>query len=351
MSIDINYILTLFKTKIEDINPIDKKYLVSKGNQNGFELLVPEIAESIKHEINNINIFDYKIHLGHHFPDLDLIVNNKNYGLELKSRNNGKWDTHGNSVLESISEDIYEEIYLLFGSKDPDCDHIQVKYNHYWKVTSAISVTHSPRFKINMDTTTSVFSSAEEYNKLRKQTETEKIQFLQNYLKQNTTGTKWFISPTDIIGSVKPTSLNSLSEDIQNTIKSEVLILFPQDLISATRANYNRAHEFIIENHFYYSSSFRDFFSAGGKWKYGTVEFPKSVETFHHLRENILEMINEANEDFQKIAYESWKTLGLEMSNDSFLDDYKAVINLIGRVNFYNELLEANIPNFSDLLY
>ncbi|HFU4517252.1 TPA: hypothetical protein ACGPA4_000131 [Streptococcus suis] len=347
---DIHIILEQFKTKIEARNPIDKKYLVSKGKQNGFELLVPEIAEEIKREISNPDIFDYKVHLGHHFPDLDLIVNKQVYGLELKSRNNGKWDTNGNSVLESISEDIYEEIYLLFGSKEPDNDHILIKYNQYWKVTSAISVTHSPRFKINMDTPTSVFTSAEEYNQLRTKTETEKIQFLQNYLKQNTTGVKWFISPTDSVESVKPTSLNSLPSSVQNAVKSEVLILFPQDLISATKANYSRAHEFIISNHFYYSSSFRDFFSAGGKWEHNSVEFPKSVQTFHELKDEILQMIGEANEDFQQLAYQSWETLGIPFPKKSFLEDYKSVINLIGRVNFYNELKEANLSEFSSLL-
>ncbi|CQR24980.1 hypothetical protein BN1356_01324 [Streptococcus varani] len=350
---DIIEILELFKSKIEARNPIDKKYLVSKGNQNGFEILVPEIAEEIKQEINDISIFDYKVHLGHHFPDMNLIINEKRFGLELKSRNNGKWDTNGNSVFESISDEEYEDIYLLFGSKVPNHDQILIRYDNYWKVTSAITVTHSPRFKINMDATSSVFPSAEDYNMLREKSDTEKVKFLQDYLKENTSGVKWFISPDDASKSVKPTSLNTLSHDIQNLIKAEVLILFPQDLISASKANYTRAHEFIITNHFYYSSSFRDFFSAGGKWTKENVDFPKSIETFYSLRRTILCMLEEASEDFQFIAYESWKTLGknVHLSKDSFVDDYKAVIDSIGRVNFYNELQELELDNLSSLLF
>lgn len=350
---DIIEILELFKTKIEAMNPIDKKYLVSKGNQNGFELLVPDIAEDIKQKFNDISVFDYKVHLGHHFPDLDLIINGQRFGLELKSRNNGKWDTNGNSVFESISDEEYEDIYLLFGSKVPSHDQILVRYDNYWKVTSAITVTHSPRFKINMDAASSVFPSADSYNELRGKSEAEKVKFLQDYLKENTSGVKWFISPSDSLDSVKPTSLNTLSHEIQNLIKAEVLILFPQDLISASKANYTRAHEFIITNHFYYSSSFRDFFSAGGKWTKENVEFPKSIETFHNLRSTILIMLEEASEDFQSIAYESWETLGtsVHLSKESFVDDYKAVIDSIGRVNFYNELQELKLDNLSSLLF
>lgn len=346
-------ILENFKKQIESLNPIDDKYLVSKGNQNGFELLVPEIAEKIKKNLNDESVFDYKVHLGHHFPDMDLIVNGERFGLELKSRNNGKWDTNGNSVFESICDEEYKDIYLLFGSKVPNQNHILVKYNNYWKVTASITVTHSPRFKINMDTTSSVFSSSESYNELRSKSETEKVKFLQDYLKNNTTGVKWFISPNEVLDSVKPTSLNTLSHEVQNAIKSEVLILFPQDLISASKANYTRAHEFIITNHFYYSSSFRDFFSAGGKWTKGSVEFPKTVETFYSLRNTILSMIEEASEDFQQVAYESWCTLGssVQLSKTSFIDDYKAVIDSIGRVNFYNELQELNVDKLSDLLF
>lgn len=79
---NIIHILEQFKNKIESQNPIDKIYLESKGNQNGFEKLVPKIAEEIKQEINDEKTFDYTVHLGHHFPDLDLLINEQRFGLE-----------------------------------------------------------------------------------------------------------------------------------------------------------------------------------------------------------------------------------------------------------------------------
>ena len=343
-------VLNLFKSKIEALNPIDKKYLISRGNQNGFEDLVPEIAEAIKIEIANPNIFDYKVHLGHHFPDMDLIVNGECFGLELKSRNNGSWDTNGNSVFESITDEDYQDILLLFGSKEPRKDHLLVRFDYYWKVTSAINVTHSPRFKINMDTTESVFKDAQEYHQLRDKTETEKVSFLQNYLKEHTTGTKWFVPQDSSSESIKPTSLNLLPQNIQNQVKAEVLVLFPQDLITSKKANYARAHEFIITNHFYFSSSFRDFFSAGGKWERNNVEFPQSVGTFHSLSSEIRYILNNSNSEFQKLAYESWNTLELPLNRTSFYDDYCKVVDLIGRVNFYPELQDSKIQKLFNLL-
>lgn len=82
------------------------------------------------------------------------------------------------------------------------------------------------------------------------------------------------------------------------------------------------------------------------------VVFIPSIRTARagELKDEILQMIGEANEDFQQLAYQSWETLGIPFPKKSFLEDYKSVINLIGRVNFYNELKEANLSEFSSLL-
>ena len=228
-------------------------------------------------------------------------------------------------------------------------DHILIRYDYYWKVTAAINVTHSPRFKINMNTTSSVFASADDYYNLRDKNEQEKVIFLQNYLKENTNGVKWFVPQDSSTDSIKPTSLNLLPTEIQEQIKAEVLVLFPQDLITSKRADYARASEFIITNHFYYSSSFRDFFSAGGKWTYNLVKFPQSIETFHNVREKIHDILANANDDFIKLAYHSWENLPIEMSGN-FTDDYIQVINVIGDLNFSSELHKSNLIRLSNLL-
>ena len=103
----------------------------------------------------------------------------KKYGLELKSRKKSQWTTNGNSVFESITDEDYSEIYLLFGSLNNDESAYQVQYKPYWEVTTGIAVTHSPRFKIDMraEITDSVFKDSDEYFKLREMTEPERIAF------------------------------------------------------------------------------------------------------------------------------------------------------------------------------
>jgi len=111
--LNIDDVLELVKIKIEKLNPVPERYLVSRGNVNGFEELVPEIVDEIISETSgNINL-ESVVHYGKYFPDMDLILNGIRYGLELKSRNNGSWDVPGNSVFERVSDQNYEEIFKV----------------------------------------------------------------------------------------------------------------------------------------------------------------------------------------------------------------------------------------------
>lgn len=348
---DILSILEMIKVKIESINPVPQEYLVSKGSYNGFEKLVPEIAEQVSKEIDgNLEVFS---HLGHHFPDLDLILNGIKYGVELKSRNNGSWDTNGNSVFESITDKEYKEIFLLFGTSQKGIPQIKIRYAPYWKVTSSITVTHSPRFKINMDTEKSVFASSDEYNRLRNYTEKEKVVFLQNYLKSNTSGVKWFVPQDD--ETIKPISLNSLDLKIKEKISAEIFILYPQDLLATTtsgiiRSDYSRSAEYLIVNYYYYSSSFRDFFSAGGQWQYNNVKFPQVIKRIYDNRKIILDTLENANLAFKEIAYNSWSELNLSLEKNSFIEDYKIVLNYLGKMNFQTKIDKSKIVFLSNFL-
>ena len=342
----IDDVLKLFKSKIEAMVPMPKRFLVSKGNVNGFEELVTVIAEEIETELNGRLVT--KMHLGHHFPDMDLELDGVLYGLELKSRNNGTWDTNGNSVLESISDENYEEIYILFGSKVKTEDRILVKYAPYWRCTSNINVTHSPRFKINMNEGSSVFSSSAEYHKLRDMSDSEKIAFLQNYLKNNTTGAKWFVQQGN--ESIKPTLLSSLDTIVKDRVKAEVFVLFPQDLITSGDAHYKRAAEYLLSHYFYYSNNFRDFFSAGGQWTYEDVAFPRMLENLTRLKPELLDILYTASNDFKELAYSSWQELNIPLENESFHDDFFKVINHLGDLHFNIKFRDAGIEYLSEML-
>lgn len=180
--------------------------------------------------------------------------------------------------------------------------------------------------------------------------EKEKIMFLQTYLKNNTDGAKWFIPQTEGIESVRPTSLNSLTREVQNQIKAEVFVLFPLDRITSGKTNYTAAHEFIISNHFYYSSSFRDFFSAGGQWDYHGIRLPHSVHLLFILRDEITHILENANIEFQNFAYKKWGESEIDFDRKSFTEDYYKVIDHIGCKYFSQLLAEANIDRLSNIL-
>lgn len=347
---DIETILHKIKDKIESMDPIDPKYLVSNGNKNGFEELVPLVAEEIKNEINNPMIFDYKVHLGHHFPDMDLTVENNTFGLELKSRKNGSWNTNGNSIFESISDYDYEEIYLLFGTKQSDRNRLLVRFKEYWKVTSSISVTHSPRFIINMDSEESVFSNAKEYYDLKNSTQEEKINFIQNYLRNHTEGARWYIQ-SDSSNTITPIPISSLDCERKNQLLAEILILFPHDILKQPQATYSRSHEYLISQYFYYSSSFRDHFSASGKCYILENRLPRIIQKFVSLSEDIRDLLNSASNEFKKQAYILWNELPVQVNQESFTEDYKKIIDYIWKKYYEPTLQNKKIKSLSSLLF
>lgn len=335
----IDNILNDIKKEIENIKVIDPEFLISKGTSNGFEKLVPIVAEEVIEKYNR----EYKqqinldIHYGHHFPDIDITVAEKKYGVEIKYRKNGTWTTNGNSVLESITDDNYENIYLLFGSKIPGEQRIMVRFAPYWQTTSSIKVTHSPRFFINMNNLDdSVFESEAEYNVLRQMDEESKVSYIQNYLSQNTDGVKWYTSSKNEISAIP---FATLPKDTQNQIITEIMILYPDDLIiGSPRTKYNRAAQYIIDEYYAFSSSLRDLFSASGQVNIENVPFPRIIQNFINNKTMIISTLAQANNDFAIDAINGWEERKLiSHEEEDLITKYKKTLDYIGQQD--NELL------------
>lgn len=337
--------------KIESMDPIDSRFLRSKGNDNGFEELFPLIAEKVAEELAPQNKLEFKVHLGHHFPDVDLILNDVKFGIELKYRGNGSWITNGNSVFESITSEDYEEIYLMFGSKVPKKNRMLVKFAPYWQATSSIKVTHSPRFTIDMgNLSESIFTSKEEYDSLRKMEEIEKVSFVQKFLKENSGGAKWYITPTATISPTKFSSLPCIKKD---QIRTELLILFPDDLLHGdSRSKYIRSAEYLLETYYVYNSSLRDLFSSGGVYIFKNTDFPKIIGTLVSLKEQLNHTLYNASDDFFELCKDNWsKTIPPHLISNNLYDSYTAIIDYLGSKEPYSNLLkQANIANMSEML-
>lgn len=301
--------------------------------------------QSLLSKVKINSSFEYQFHFGHHFPDIDIFINGKKYGLELKSRNQLNWTTNGNSVFESITDEDYEEIYLLFGALDNTTNCYQVKFAPYWTVLSDIKVTHSPRFFIDMSLTNgNIFSSADEYNLLRNLTKEQKNQFLSKKLRNKTTESQWYLPKEET--SVQPILLSSLTKDEKNRLFAELFILYGHDLLKSDnkqipKADYEQAAAYIISQYFYYSPSFRDFFSAGGRFTYQNESYPRVFEILADNLSLIRNLLHSGNADFIAQCFKQWKLLESQqfrINNESVEKQFYCYLDRIGEL-YHSNLL------------
>lgn len=344
MKLTIETVLDTIKNYIES-KIWDEKYFKSKGNENGFENLLEDIIPTVESQFCNL-----KIHLisGHRFPDIDIFIDDVKYGVELKSSQKGIWSIPGNSIFESISDENYSEIFVMFGSrrKDPVTKtfvfQYEIKYKKYWEATSSISVTHSPRFIINMDSEQTIFTSLMEYNNFRQMSDEDKAKFAQKVLREKTNGVKWYVAPE--VESVKVTNFSELSNERKKELLSELFVLFPTDILRK-RNDYTRCTKYLIDTHYVFSKSLRDAFSAGGKININGVLLPQTLQTFLNYKISIDNILSKANDEFKEVAYDCW---GILPKND-FVSDYKLIVNNWVNEEFQEELKQLEIFSIFDL--
>jgi len=342
----INQILEQLKFKIESEYPLIDRYSVSNGNQNGFEILV---CDKLTEIINSNDTLQFIAHMGHHFPDIDIIIDNKIYGLELKSRSNGSWTTNGNSVFESISNNNYEDIFILFGTQIEN--KFSVRYKYYWEVTEDILVTHSPRFKINMNAQVSVFESKESYNAFKIQSDESKGEFLQSYLSENSQGNKWYLSNKK---KSLPFLLKNLSPKKRKNLIAEIFVLFPYDLlIPSKNAQYDNTAIYLISTYYTCTPNLRDVFSAGGtiESRFLKGKIQRRYKVFSDHATEIKLFCNQCPADKKEFIYSQWaKDIPhVKLNNENLFDDYITILNSI---SLHGEICRAddNAIHLSDFI-
>lgn len=79
------------------------------------------------------------------FPD---IVAGEAYGVEVKQTKEDRWSSTGSSIVESTRSKGIDRIYLLFGKMG---GNPEFKCRPYEECMEDIAVTHSPRYRINME--------------------------------------------------------------------------------------------------------------------------------------------------------------------------------------------------------
>lgn len=199
----------------------------------------------------------------HAFPD---IIANRYFGVEVKMTLSDHWTSTGNSVLESSRIEDVERIYIMFGKFGGKFD---IRYRLYQECLPEISVTHSPRYRINMDLPVgkSIFDKIGiDYDTLRR--DKNPIGKIKDYYRtQLKEGEElWWLDQeeTDKVVSpiIKP--FRNLSDKEKENFVVEAMILFPEMFGNST-TKFERAAAYLIAEYNSVSASLRDLFTAGGR--------------------------------------------------------------------------------------
>lgn len=137
-----------------------------------------------------------KLVAGQKFPD---IIAEQYFGVEVKSTKYDHWTSTGSSIIESTRDEDVENIYMLFGKLGGK--YAEFKCRPYQDVLSEITVTHSPRYLINMNLTSgeTIFDKmGTTYDELR--TSEDSIKQVRNYYRNKSNKNDqmpWWISDND----------------------------------------------------------------------------------------------------------------------------------------------------------
>ena len=201
----------------------------------------------------------------HAFPD---IIANKYFGIEVKMTVNDHWTSTGNSVLESSRIEDVERIYIMFGKFGGKLD---IRFRLYQECLPEVSVTHSPRYRINMDLPKgkSIFDKIGiDYDVLRK--DINPIQKIKNYYRSLLKDGEelWWIDQDAEDGAVSPIikPYRNLSDKEKENFIVEAMILFPE-MFGTSSTKFERAAAYLIAEYNAVSANLRDLFTAGGQVK------------------------------------------------------------------------------------
>lgn len=208
-----------------------------------------------------------------HFPD---ILVGDNYGVEVKSTKGNSWVSTGSSIVESLRDEQVQRVYMMFGRLyEPDIDF---RCKPYEECLYDISVTHSPRYLINMDlsdTSQTIFGKMNtKYDVFRNadnQISIVREYYRNKFRRENRCGEMpWWIGddsdstlPSVLQHSDGLRMMNILDEYTKRYLTLCGFILFPE-VLGKSVTKYQNFALWLCSRHSVICSSLRDVFSAGG---------------------------------------------------------------------------------------
>ncbi len=230
-------------------------------NQNDWsriaeEVVVAKLGESLI--TKGLDPIGLEKHFGKKFPDVTVFGK---FGIEIKTAKKKSWSTTGNSVNESSRVHGVEAIYLFFiKAWQGECE---VRFESYEKCLSDFTVTHSPRYKIDLDCAATIHEKlGTSYLKFRELENPRGA--VVDYYESEGSSSHWFCRDRNSNGYAPDPRIRFWSEmescDQQN-LKSALFSRFPE--VVKKKTNYNSAALWLTIEKGIVCPSLRDLFSAG----------------------------------------------------------------------------------------
>ena len=247
-----------------NINAKNSPHDFGKISASRLELISTEV---IKQSCDGLPFSPDEIYLvsGQRFPD---IVAKRCFGVEVKSTTKDHWTSTGSSIVESTRIDSVKDIYMLFGKLGGTP---QFRCRPYQDVLYDITVTHSPRYLINMDLPidSTIFAKmGTSYNEFR--TSSDSIERMRRYYREKARQEgkqemPWWLTSDNINEPINMSVRlwNSVSIEERTDLMAKGIILFPETL----KSNYNQFVLWLCSYRQIVIPNVRDEFSAGGKIK------------------------------------------------------------------------------------
>ena len=235
------------------------------SNRNGTQL-EQDVFEALCRTSKNTP-FENTIQLvsGASFPD---IVANKFYGVEVKSTNKNHWKSIGSSILESTRDQNVERIFLTFGKLGAP---VQFMSRPYEECLAGISVTHYPRYQIDMELKKgeTIFDKMGiSYDELRRMDNpvAPVSRYYKSKLKEGES--LWWAADSNLDETAVPATVrlwSSLSAEQKAYYTAKGYALFPEIFAHSNSKKYQRYALWLATNCGIVNTNIRDQFSAGGQ--------------------------------------------------------------------------------------
>ena len=259
----------------------------------------------------------------HAFPD---IVMNEYFGVEAKMTQRDHWTSTGNSVLESSRLKDVQRIYIMFGKFGGKLD---IRYRLYQECLPEISVTHAPRYRINMNLPSgkSIFDKMGiGYDALRKDQNT--IERIKNYYRSQLKEGEalwWLEQDDEKATSPIIKSFRSLDKKEQEHFLVESMIFFPE-MFGKSSVKFGRAAAYLMTDYNAVSANLRDLFTAGGRVKLtirGRDYFiPRIAHHLHMHAQSISKKLDTTDEEPLRFYW------GNYIWNGDKLEQFKKLIDM-----------------------